>query len=299
MLRRLSPMLFVLLWSTGFVGAKYGLPYAPPATFLSLRVLINLVIFMFLISLFGRGLTTRSQKLKSIWVGMLVHGLYLGGVYYAIWYGFPAGLAALIVGLQPILTAVIQSVLYKKTLNKLQYLGLYLGLFGVYLVLQGNISFTGNIHWGAGLAFIIAALLGITCGTLYQKKHCSEFDLISATTWQYLGALIVFAPASFLFENQTITWNPTFVLTMAWLVIMVSVVAVLLLLYLIRCGDTEKVTSLFYLVPVVTALEAHLLFGEPFSLTAVVGFVVTAIGVYIVNKGIALPSVILKLRKSQ
>ncbi len=282
MLKTITPLLFVVLWSTGFIGAKYGLPYAEPATLLGIRMLLNILVFAILIFLLSRKTLAIKQIGQALWVGFLIHGCYLGGVFYAIYLGLPAGLAALIVGLQPILTALMMAFFYGEKLKTRQWVGLFLGLTGVFLVLQGNIDFATTDNWGYPILCTLIALLGITFGTLYQKRHCGDHDLVTASCWQYFGALVIYIPLAFSLETRQVEWTLEFSLALAWLVLALSVAAVLLLLYLIRAGEASKVTSLFYMVPPVTALMGYVLFNEPFGVSAMLGFLCTAIGVYLV-----------------
>ena len=278
------PALFVLLWSTGFLGAKYGLPYAEPLTFLSVRFLLVIVL------LGGVALLTKAPWPSSPGLaghiavsGILVHAIYLGGVFLSIHRGLPSGVSALIVGLQPLLTASVAGRLLGEKITLRQWGGLALGLGGVGLVLSTRIhgtSLTG-FGWDA-IGFAVAALFGITAGTLYQKRFCTGMDLRSGAVIQYLGALVPIGIAAIATETMRIQWTTDFILAMAWLVLVLSVGAISLLMALTRMGEAARVASLFYLVPPVTAVFAWMLFGEQLGPVGLLGMVVAVAGVALV-----------------
>ena len=277
------PGLFVVLWSTGFIGAKFGLPHAEPFTFLSIRALITLVLLVLIV----RVLRSHWPPRPLLWVhlavtGLLVHGCYLSGVFYAIHLGMPAGLASLLVGLQPLLTAVLARRLLGEPVAWWQWLGMGLGLAGIALVLHDKLDPGEALFAGFGpgaFAAALIALVGISLGTLYQKRYCTGVSLLAGTTVQYLGMCALTVPGAFLLETRAVDWTLEFVLALAWLVLVLSIAAILLLMALIRRGAASRVASLFYLVPPVTALQAWLLFDERFGPQAVLGLVVAVIGV--------------------
>jgi len=283
----LLPWIFVLLWSTGFIGARYGLPHSEPFTFLSWRMAGNLLVFMVLMQVFRVTLPrTLALWKQQLVVGALVHSAYLGGVFSAIELGMPAGLAALLVGLQPLLTALIMSVVYQSAPSIKQWLGLLLGLLGVTLVLtNGDAGFmdNGSVS-GVQLSWILLALVGITLGTLYQKNYCQPQPLLAATFIQYLSSLMVMLPVALLTETMVVEWHGEFIGALVWSVLVLSVGAILLLMMLIQAGEATRTASYFYLVPPVTALEAWILFDEQLTLVALLGMVITVFGVYWVNK---------------
>ncbi|WP_210397399.1 DMT family transporter [Motiliproteus sediminis] len=279
---RLMPVLFVWLWSTGFIGAKYGLPYAEPFTLLAVRMLITLAALGAL-ALFMRarwpGMTLAGH---TALVGVLIHGLYLGGVFYAIDGGMPAGLASLIVGLQPLLTSLAAVAFLGERVRWQQWLGLALGLCGVMLVLWEKLGSVSGSFPLWTLAWVLVSLVGISLGTVYQKRFCVGVELIPATFIQYCAALAFFAVGAFWLETRVIDWQLPFVLALGWLVLGLSVGAILLLMALIRRGAASQVASLFYLVPPVTALQAYLLFDERFGPLAILGGLMTVAGVALV-----------------
>jgi drug/metabolite transporter (DMT)-like permease len=283
------PFLFVALWSTGFIGAKFGLPYAEPFTFLFVRFVLTLLLLIPLVQLFG-GDWPRGPRLwgHAAVSGLLVHGAYLGGVFSGIYQGMPAGLAALLVGLQPLLTATLAGPLLNERLLPRQWLGLALGLVGIVLVLGGKLDPGDGLFRGFGLgalASVLVALLGISCGTLYQKCFCTGMPLLSGTVVQYLAAGTLLGLGALVFEERDIDWTPTFLLTLGWLVLVLSISAILLLMALIRRGEASRVASLFYLVPPATALEAWWLFDERLPFASLIGMAIAIIGVVLVVKG--------------
>jgi len=280
----LVPLLFVLLWSTGFIGAKYGLPYIEPFNFLFYRMLLNLSVFLLLIKLLNAKTLTGQQKLHQMVVGLLVHAGYLGGVFAAIKLNMPAGLAALLVGLQPLLTALLVWVSGRENLSATQWAGLVLGLSGIVLVLHGNGQLDSLEFSFWAFVSVCIALVSISVGTLYQKHFCSGTDLLTGSFFQYLSSAIVVGMITWQFETGVVDWQLPLILSLAWLVLGLSVAAVLLLLFMIREGEASRVAAYFYLVPPFTALEAWLLFDERFSFEALVGFAVTVLGVYLVVK---------------
>ena len=281
-MQRLYPFLFVFLWSTGFIGAKYGLPYAEPLSFLLVRY--TLVIALMLVI----ALATRAPWPKDAtqWLhigvsGVLVHAIYLGGVFVAIKHGLPAGITALVVGMQPLLTGLGAGWLLGEAVSGRQWGGLALGFVGVGLVVSGKF---GEAALGPMLIPALIALLGITAGTLYQKHFCASFDLRSGALIQFVPTAIVTAIAIALFEDFRIAWTGDFIFALGWLVLVLSIGAISLLNLLIRSGSAVNVASLFYLTPLSTALIAWLVFGEKLSLTAAAGMLLAVSGVYLVAR---------------
>ncbi|MGE0733940.1 MAG: DMT family transporter [Alphaproteobacteria bacterium] len=277
-----TPAIFVVLWSTGFIGGRMGMPHAEPGTFLIVRFLPVIAIFA-VVGLIMRAPWPRGAQWLHIAVaGILVHGFYLGGVFFAISRGMPAGLSALIVGVQPLLTACLVGPLMGERIRPVQWLGFVLGFAGVLLVLEQKLSFAG-----AGieaLAFNVGALLGITFGTLYQKRHCASMDLRTGSVVQYIAAALFILPWALALERFHIDWTRDFLVAYVWLVLVLSVGTVTLLWVLVRRGAASKVASLFYLVPPCTALFAWLLFDETLGWLAIAGMALTMIGVALVNR---------------
>jgi len=277
-----APALFVLLWSTGFIGARYGLPYIEPLTFLALRMAFAVVI-MASIALVGGARWPHANEIgHSLVAGSLVHGVCLGGVFTAISQGVPAGISALILGLQPIVTSTLANRLVGEKVSRLQWVGLVLGLVGVLLVLHDrNIVLAGSVlGWVAGFL----ALIGITLGTLYQKRYCGGIDWRTGNLIQYAGAVVLFTLGAFAFETREIHWTGELIFALAWLVLVLSIAAVGLMYWLIRRSPATGFASLFYLVPVVTAFFAFILFDERLDPISLLGMVICAGGVALVNR---------------
>ena len=283
------PAVFVLIWSTGFVVAKYGLPFAPPLTFLSIRYALSLLCFLVWIALarvsWPRG---RQQWLHLAVSGILIHAGYLGGVWVAIKAGMGSGLASLMVGLQPVLTALWVSSMTStdggaEKVTQRQWLGLALGLGGLVLVVSRKFGSTQEVT-AYTLAAITIALVSITVGTLYQKRHVQPADVRGANAVQIAAAFAVTLPLA-LFETEAVTWTPQFMGALAWSVLVLTLGGSSLLYLLIQRGAATAVTSLMYLVPPCTALMAWLLFAEPITAVTVLGTAITALGVSLVVRG--------------
>ncbi len=282
-MQRFYPFLFVFLWSTGFIGAKYGLPYAEPLSFLLTRY--GLVIaLMTMIALATRAPWPKdpTQWLHIGVSGVLVHAVYLGGVFVAIKHGLPAGVTALVVGMQPLLTALGAGWLLGERVSGRQWGGLALGFVGVGLVVSGK--FGEGAALGPMLVPALVALLGITAGTLYQKRFCAQFDLRTGSVIQFVPTAILTAIAVAWFEEFRIEWTPDFIFALGWLVLVLSLGAISLLNLLIRSGSAVNVASLFYLTPLSTALIAWVIFGEKLTLTAAAGMLLAVSGVYLVAR---------------
>ena len=284
MVAQFYPLLFVALWSTGFIGAKFGLPHAEPLTFLFIRYLWVIGLMLPVVFI------TRAPwpKDKKQWVhigitGLLVHATYLGGVFTAIGKGLPAGATALIVGLQPVLTGFIASPWLGERVGMRQWLGLVLGLLGTWLVVSHKAVGMSAVSFAQVLPAIVA-LLGITLGTLYQKKYCPRFDLRTGVILQFFPSAVVTGMLVWLTETAVVEWVPEFMLALAWLVLVLSFGAITLLNLLIRSGSAVNVASLFYLTPSVTALIAWLMFDEVLTLWGVAGMLIAAAGVYLARR---------------
>ncbi len=273
---RYIPFIFVLLWSTGFVGAKFGLPYAEPFTFLMWRMLIVVPLFLIIIVIWRRPKISLFDASIQALVGLLIHGFYLGGVFAAIDANMPTGLTALFVSLNPLLLAVFSGMVLNTAISKREWLGLLLGFCGVVTVIYGASSWEGTIT-SKGILWILLALPAIVAGTLLQKRYAQNVDLITGSSYQYGAALLFFAVASFTTEIGVVDWNLTFIATLAWLIIILSVIAILLLLYMIRHGEATHVASYFYLVPPFTAFQGWLFFDEQWSWLTIAGAILVIV----------------------
>lgn len=281
---RIIPLLFVFLWSTGFIGAKYALPFIEPFYLLFIRMVLTILVFLALCLIFQAKWPPIHLAGHQMVSGALIHGAYLGGVFAAIKLGMPAGVAAIIVGIQPILTGLISWQVMNETLRPIQWLGLALGLIGVVAVvsstqLQGGIQLT----LPAVLSAVIA-LVAISAGTLYQKRFGAGVDLLTGSFWQYVSTAVLMAVLAWSFETREVVWDTQLIFALAWLVFGLSISAVLLLMYMIREGEASKVAAYFYLVPLVACIEAWLLFDEDLPPVAIAAILLTVFGVYLVLK---------------
>ncbi|CAM8667479.1 RhaT Permeases of the drug/metabolite transporter (DMT) superfamily [Comamonadaceae bacterium] len=285
-LAALYPLLFVALWSTGFIGAKFGLPYVEPLTFLAVRYAAVLVLMGLVVWHTRAPWPATLRECGHIAVtGVLVHAVYLGGVFIAIGHGLPAGVAAIVVGLQPLLTALGAGWLLREKVRATQWAGLAAGFAGVALVVAHKVAAGAGLATLWTLLFPVAvALLAITAGTLYQKRYCPSFDLRTGSLIQFIPSLVLTGLAAAATETMHIEWTGSFVFALAWLVLVLSLGAVTLLNVLIRSGTAVNVASLFYLVPPCTALVAWGLFGETLTGLALAGMGLTVFGVWLARK---------------
>ena len=287
-LARLAPAIFVLLWSTGWVVAKYAAVYADPLTFLVLRYTLAILLFIgFCLVTGAKWPKSWSAAAHAVVSGMFLHGLYLGADWWAIGQGVPAAISGIIAGLQPLMTAVAASVVIDEKLSVQQKLGLVLGFFGIALAVLPKVF---SIDTGATpihLFPVIINVLGmaaVTYGTLYQKRHLQSGDIRTIAALQYLGALIVTVPLALVLEDLHVTWNLQICAALAWSVLGLSMGAIALLLYLIRRGQVSRAASLIYLVPPLAAVQAWLFFGEALTLPMIIGTVIAVAGVYLTNR---------------
>ena len=278
---RAAPAVFVVLWSTGFIATKYVLRGAAPLTYLALRMAIVVGLMAIIVAVARPRWPDRIGIAHSAVAGILVHGFYLGGTAIAIAHSIPAGLSALIPGLQPILTSTLANRWLGERVTPLQWGGLVLGLFGVLLVLHDR-PITGEAGWGWIATGV--SLISITLGTLYQRRFCNAIDWRAGNVVQYIAVTALFGTGAILFEDNTIQWSAEFALALAWLTVVLSIGTIGLLYWLIRHQAATSVASLFYLVPAVTALMAYLLFGERLDAVAIAGMTACAAAVFLVNR---------------
>jgi drug/metabolite transporter (DMT)-like permease len=278
---RAAPAIFVVLWSTGFIGTKYVLHNAEPLTYLAIRMIV-VVGLMAVIAVIARPQwPDRTGVAHSVVAGLLVHGFYLGGTAIAIAHSIPAGLSALIPGLQPILTSTLANRWLGERVTPLQWGGLLLGLAGVVLILHDR-PMSGNAGWGWLASGV--SLVSITLGTLYQRRYCNRIDWRAGNLVQYIAVTIFFAAGAWLFENNVVHWTREFVLSLMWLAVVLSIGSIGLLYWLIRRSAATSVASLFYLVPALTAVMAYVLFGEQLDTVAIAGMIACAAAVFLVNR---------------
>src|SRR6202521_833423 len=278
---RAAPAIFVVLWSTGFVATKYVLHDAEPLTYLAIRMAVVVVMMAVIVAVARPPWPDRFGMAHSVVAGILVHGFYLGGTAVAIAHSIPAGLSALIPGLQPILTSTLANRWLGERVTPLQWTGLLLGLAGVVLILHDR-PMSGEAGWGWLASGV--SLVSITLGTLYQRRYCGSIDWRAGNLVQYIAVTIFFAIGAWLFENNVVHWTSEFVLSVIWLAVVLSIGSIGLLYWLIRRSAATSVASLFYLVPAVTALMAYVLLGERLDTVAIAGMVACAAAVFLVNR---------------
>lgn len=268
-----------MLWASGFVGAKLGLPYAEPMTFLTVRMSAVVLVLGAIILVTRPAWPSRAGAVHSAITGLLVHGCYLGGVFEAINHGLPTGLVALVVSLQPILTSTLANRLLGEKVVPRQWLGLALGIVGVYLVVHGRTEGDAPpVAWAAATF----GLIGMTVGTLYQKRFGGGIEWRTGFLIQYASAAALFFLAAYATETMAVQWTTDFVIAIIWLVFVLSLGAIWLLYFLIRRQAATRVISLFYLTPPITALMAWLLFNEQLAPLAIAGMGVCVAGVALV-----------------
>jgi drug/metabolite transporter (DMT)-like permease len=273
------PFLFVLLWSSGFIGSKLGVPYAEPFTFLSLRyVIVTLLLVPIALLTRAPWPKNRVQVAHIAFAGLLIHAVYLSGCVWSLKLGMSAGLLSLIVSMQPLITAAFAGVALGERVLKRQWAGLALGFIGTTLVVAHKM--------GSGVSLVaevpaILALLGITAGTLWQKRHCAHFDLRTGAVVQYSASLVVTGILAMTTESMQVQWTGEFVFALLWVSLVLSIAAISLLNHLIRSSTAVNVTSLLYTVPAVTALMAWGIFGETVTGLSLVGMVIAVLGVWL------------------
>jgi drug/metabolite transporter (DMT)-like permease len=278
---RAAPAIFVLLWSTGFIGTKYVVNNADPLTYLAIRMAIVVMLMAIICAIARPAWPNRVEIGHSAVAGILVHGIYLGGTAIAISLSIPAGLSALIPGLQPILTSTIANRWLGERVTAMQWGGLLIGLAGVALILHDR-PMSGQAGWGWIASAV--SLVSITLGTLYQRRYCSRIDWRSGNLVQYVAVTVFFTIGAFVFEPRVVHWTIEFILALAWLAVALSIGSIGLLYWLIRHQAATSVASLFYLVPAVTSLMAFVLFDERLDAVAIVGMIACAAAVLLVNR---------------
>lgn len=289
LLVRFAPLVFVALWSTGFIAAKYSMDHADPFVFLCLRFSITVITLLPIMLLAGRSLP------RNLWIhrhdmvtGLLLHCGYLGCLLWPIKNGVPSGIVAIIIGIQPIVTTVLASLFINEHLNRQKFAGLLIGIIGIGVVVIGKYGVGLGLNGGLeplDLALCIVSLLSIAIGVFYQKKFCDQSRLMHGILVQYTTGIIVTAGIAWLCgEAWRIDWSPSFTVALVWQVLGLSIGAFMLMMYLIRHGEAGRVSSMFYLVPPLVVIEAHFLFGEILGPVSVAGMLMCVLGFYLVNR---------------
>jgi drug/metabolite transporter (DMT)-like permease len=283
-LERYAPGIFVIIWASGFIVAKYAFQNSDVIFFLSIRLFIAAAILAVITKAMKQSLRlSKNELVASIAIGIALHAIYLGGVWQAIAEGSPSGIASVITSLQPVLVSIVAIRLLGEALTRRQFFGLILGLLGVILVLKPAFSGAGEMT-ALALILLLAALSGSTSATLMQKKLGKSIPLLAGTTYQFLFAGAVLGVYSLAAGETSIEWNLQSSLAMAWAVLVTSIVAILLLLWMLTKGSAARVSSLLYLVPPMTAIQAFILFSEKLNPQAIIGIAMTALGVAMVQK---------------
>ncbi len=280
-----APVLFVLMWATGFVVARLSAPHADPLTFLAIRFPIAGALFVIIAVLMRAPWPNPRRAFHATVAGMFLHGGYLGPVYWAVAHGMPAGVSALIVGLQPLMTAILAAWIVKEKISLRHWIGLGVGIAGVALVVSPKLS----VGAATGITPLTTAVnvfgaLAISFGTVYQKRFATALHVASGGAWQYLGASVVVIIAALAMEEMRFDMSFNAWFALGWSVIVLSVAAISLLMLLIRHGDVGRVSGLIFLVPGVSALMAYGLFGETLTLVQILGMAVCAAAVLIVTR---------------
>lgn len=283
----LVPAVFVFIWSTGWIMARLIAPFGEPLTFLSVRYFGAFIVAAILAWITrAKWPKSRTAIVHAMVSGVLLHAVYLGGVWIAVRMGVPAGISALVAALQPLMTGIIAQAFGLERIRLLQGVGILIGLLGVLAVISPKLA-GGSGEWAhLGPAFIInvIGMISVTLGTFYQKRFIAEGDFLGVITWQYVGAILITLPAAYLFESMHIEWRMETWIGLAWSVLVLSIAAILLMLLMIRRGAVSKLSALIYLIPPTAAAQAYVLFGETMTLVQVAGMAVTAIGVYLATK---------------
>lgn len=283
MLLAATPFVFVIFWSTGHVFTKLGMPYSGPFTFLGLRFAIaTSMLVLIAVAVNAPWPRTFTEAGHIIVAGLLVHGLYLAGVFVSIAEGVSVGTLALITGLQPLLTATLVGRFLGETVKPIQWLGFVLGFGGVLLVVWQKVGIgEGSL---AGMLFGAGAVAAITVGTLYQKRFCETMDLRSGTAIQQGASTLLLGLLALSFEDRIIEWSADFIIAVGWLALILTIGAYNLLFWLLRRGEAARVASLFYLTPPTTALMGWALFGETLGVLALGGMAVAILGFWLANR---------------
>ena len=289
LLIRLAPLLFVLLWSTGFIAAKYSMGNADPFVFLCLRFSLTTLALIPIIVLTGAKLPTKLWHHRHDMVtGVLLHCCYLGFLFWPIKNGVPSGIVAIFIGVQPLLTLALAAIFIGESLSVKKVGGLLIGFIGVAVVIIGKFGIDLDASGGlslTNLSMTIISLVAIAIGVFYQKKFCDQSQLLTGTIMQYVAASIATAIFATIFgESWLIDWTPGFALALSWQVFGLSIGAVVILMAIIKAGEAGRVSGMFYLVPPLVVVEAHFLFEETLGMISIMGMALCVFGVYLVNR---------------
>ena len=280
----LIPAVFVMLWATGFIGSRLSAPHAEPMSFLSIRFAIVAGLLVAVALMMRASWPDRRTTLQCLLTGALIHGGYLGLVFWSIWKGMPAGVSALIVGLQPLMTAILAGVMLSERITARHWSGLVIGVLGVGLVVWPKFTLDAAGITPVTVGANVLAMLSITLGSIYQKRFMTNVDMRTGNAWQFTGAAMVTGAVALATESYQITWNGPVIFAMVWLIFVLSIGAISMLYIMIRHGEISRVTTLFYLVPGVTAVIAWLMFDEQLLPVQTAGMVVCAAAVMLATR---------------
>jgi len=289
LLLRVAPLIFVSLWSTGFIAAKYSMQNADPFVFLCLRFSITALTLVPILLVLGAALPRRIWGFRHDMVtGALLHCGYLGFLFWPIKNGVPSGIVAIIIGVQPILTMMLASLYIGEHLDFRKLAGLLIGFIGIGIVITGKYGITLGLSGGLDLfdlGMCLVSLMSMAFGVFYQKKFCDQSQLLPGTLMQYVAGALATAFFALLFsETWAIDWTPNFAIALTWQVLGLSIGAVMLLMYIIKHGEAGRLSSMFYLVPPLVVIEAHYLFGETLGAVSIGGMLLCVFGVYVVSR---------------
>ena len=279
-LARFAPAVFVVLWSTGFIVARYGTADAGPLTFLAIRVAIAGTVLFGLSVLLGESRISRAGASVQVVSGLGIHALYLGGVFVAIDWGLPSGVSALIAALHPVVTTVMARFLLREALTRRRVAGVVLGCVGVVIVVIERGGATHAVSTGALVAMAVA-VVGMSGGTVVQRRFATDTPLLAGTAWQYFASAVVFTAAALVWEGWDFSVTRQSVAAMAWAVGVLSLAAILIMLWLLKRQAASQVSSLFFLTPALSTIQGALLFSESLGLLSVVGLFVAIMGVWL------------------
>ena len=278
---RFYSIIFVILWASAFISAKYGLTASGPFSFLGVRFAIVSAIFVLIAVALKSTWPDRKTIVPTLLAGVLMHGVYLGGVFFAISKGAPAGISSLIVSIQPIITTFLALIFLKEKVRSIQWLGIVLGVAGVTMVVTPRL---GGVIPMIGLISCLVAVHAMSIGTIIQKRYVGGLDLIAANTLQALAAAVFYGMLLMTVEPYYLEWTLEVTLSMIWIIVTVSIGAVSILMILIRSGQMAATSSLFFMVPPVSAVMGYILFGEVLGPMGILGLVVASVGVWMVNR---------------
>lgn len=275
------PFLFVLLYGSGFVGAKFGLPYSTPLSFLTLRFFLAALILLLIMKYMRISLPNLKEALHISIAGILTVGTFSIGVFISIDMGLSPALSAMVIALQPILVAALAKSFISEDTGMIQWFGLMIGLFGVILVLMNNMDITTASLYSVTLS--VLGLLGLSLGNLYQKKFCANMNIFSGGAIQSMASGFVCLVLIVMFDSYEVVWTNEFIYALLFMTLGVSIGALSLLYIMIRRSEVSKVASIFYLIPVSAAISGYFVYGETFELITIMGIFIVAIGVYLSN----------------